>query len=79
MVKMIKEDSAVNGYVVVREQFLASDGTHKYNDVTFDRTNAALFTEYEDVVDALEVINSNRNVVTDRSKFTIKRFRDIID
>lgn len=77
MVKLIKED--VNGYVIVREQFLASDSDHEYEDVTFDRTNAALFTEYEDAVNALETINNNRNVTTDRSKFTIKRFRDIVD
>lgn len=77
MVKLIKED--VNGYVIVREQFLASDSTHEYKDVTFDRTNAALFTEYEDAVNALETINNNRSVTTDRSKFTIKRFKDIAD
>ena len=73
--KELNEDLAINAYVVTRAQYVASDPSHKYNDVTFNRTDAALFTEYEDAVNAMEAVNSR---TTNNSEFDVKRLRDVM-
>lgn len=74
LIKESKElNEATNAYVVVRDQYVKSSTEHNYLSATFDKSDAALFTEYEDAIDAMEQINKSA-FVDGKEEFTIRKF-----